>query len=209
METEKQINHGWAKTFLIGLLQILSLPVVLGGMVLIYELSVPPERSLYNAVMKIKATGDATEIKTVAPDTAKMEQLMQLAVGEIERVNNAYAMYYQAIGQIMPIVYAMEDKVLVAQIETIKDSYGVTKFSANMGDLTSLAGLLLGDPTLAAGSKYARDQREKMAREIKEITQDHRSSIPQDLIRDLPKPNDLQLRGLEFKRLAEEIINDA
>ncbi len=195
------------QSLILSILQIVSLPAVLGGLLLIYELNVDPERSIYNAIMRVVATGEATQIEIVAPEQAKLEQLMQLAVAEIERGNNAYAMYYQAIGQIMPLVYQMEDRVLNAQIETIKDSYGVSKFTANMGDLTSVVGTLIGDPTLSAGGKYAKNQREEMARQIQKITQEHRTTIPQDLIRDLPKPSDLQLRSLEFKRLAEEIIN--
>jgi len=201
------INHNSRQSIILNILQIVSLPAVFGGLLLIYELNVDPERSIYNAIMQVVATGEATQIEIVAPEQAKLEQLMQLAVAEIERGNNAYAMYYQAIGQIMPLVYQMEDRVLNAQIETIKDSYGVSKFTANMGDLTSVVGTLIGDPTLSAGGKYAKNQREEMARQIQKITQEHRTTIPQDLIRDLPKPNDLQLRSLEFKRLAEEIIN--
>ncbi len=213
MNTEnKEINStstssGWAKPFLLGIVQILSLPVVLGIMLLVYELNVAPERSLYNAVMRVAATGEATHIKTVAPDQAKLEQLMALAVAEIERGNNAYAMYYQAIGQVMPILYTMESDLMKAQLMTMQDSYGVTKFTANIGDLTSVVGMLLGDKKLKSAGKYARRQREEMARQMKEITESQRSSIPKDLIRDLPTPADWKLKTLEFKRLAEEIVN--
>ena len=200
-------SDGWTKPFLLGIFQILSLPVVLGIFLLIYELNVAPERSLYNAIMRIAATGEATHIKTVAPDQVKLEQLMALAVAEVERGNNAYAMYYQAIGQVMPILYTMESDLMKAQLMTMQDSYGVTKFTANMGDLTSAIGFLIGDPNLKSASKYARDQREEMARQMKEITESQRSSIPKDLIRDLPTPADWKLKTLEFKRLAEEIIN--
>jgi len=200
-------SSGWAKPFLLGIVQILSLPVVLGIMLLVYELNVAPERSLYNAVMRVAATGEATHIKTVAPDQAKLEQLMALAVAEIERGNNAYAMYYQAIGQVMPILYTMESDLMKAQLMTMQDSYGVTKFTANMGDLTSVVGMLLGDKKLKSAGKYARKQREEMARQMKEITENQRSSIPKDLIRDLPTPADWRLKTLEFKRLAEEIVN--
>ena len=200
-------SGGWAKPFLLGIVQILSLPVVLGIMLLVYELNVAPERSLYNAIMRVAATGEATHIKTVAPDQAKLEQLMALAVAEIERGNNAYAMYYQAIGQVMPILYTMESDLMKAQLMTMQDSYGVTKFTANMGDLTSAIGMLLGDKNLKSASKYARKQREEMARQMKEITQSQRSSIPKDLIHDLPTPADWKLKTLEFKRLAEEIVN--
>lgn len=200
-------SGGWAKPFLFGVFQILSLPVVLGILLLIYELNVTPERSLYNAIMRVAGTGEATHIKTVAPDQAKLEQLMALAVAEIERGNNAYAMYYQAIGQVMPIIYTMESDLMKAQLMTMQDSYGVTKFTANMGDLTSVIGMILGDPSLQSAGKYARNQREEMARQMKEITESQRSSIPKDLIRDLPTPADWKLKTLEFKRLAEEIVN--
>ena len=202
-------SGGWAKPFLLGIVQILSLPVVLGIMLLIYELNVAPERSLYNAIMRVAATGEATHIKTLANDQAKLEQLMALAVAEIERGNNAYAMYYQAIGQVMPILYTMESDLMKAQLMTMQDSYGVTKFTSNMGDLTSAIGMLLGDKNLKSANKYARKQREEMARQMKEITQSQRSSIPKDLIRDLPTPADWKLKTLEFKRLAEEVVNDS
>jgi hypothetical protein len=208
MTNETTQDNGKAGSILLELTKLISLPILLGVIVLIYELNVEPERSLYNAVMRIVGTGEATHIRTTANDQAKMEQLMQLAVAEVERSNNAYAMYYQAMSQVIPYVYTMEDKLLTTQLETLKDSYGVTKFTANMGELSSAIGMLIGDPILASGDRYARVQREKMAREIKEIAQSQRSSIPQDLIRDLPKPSDLNMRTLEFKRLAEEIIND-
>ncbi len=202
-----KILGGWVKPVLLGIVQILSLPIVLGILLLIYELNVSPERSIYNAIMRVAATGEATHIKTLANDQAKLEQLMALAVAEIERGNNAYAMYYQAIGQVMPILYSMESDLMKAQISTIQDSYGVTKFTANMGDLTSALGTFLGDKNLQSAGKYARSQREEMARQMKEITESQRSSIPKDLIRDLPTPADWKLKTLEFKRLAEEIVN--
>jgi len=209
MSNQSNTNNssGWGKPFLLGIMQILSLPMVLGIILVVYELNVPPERSIYNAIMRVAATGEATHIKTLANDQAKLEQLMALAVAEVERGNNAYAMYYQAIGQVMPILYTMESDLLKSQLATVQDSFGVTKFTANMGDLTSLVGMVLGDKQLQAAGSYSRQQRESMARQLKEITQNHRSTIPKDLIRDLPTPADWKLKTLEFKLLAEEIIN--
>ncbi len=189
-QSEKQ---SWGQTLFLGLVQLLSVPMVLGGILVIYELTAPEDRSIWVAIQERLAQGVVKEIEVAAPSEAWKEQLFQVAAAEIERVNQAYQSLWQANSQIMVIAYQMEDKVLQSQIKAIEESYGAAKFTANMGELGCALGGILGDYTLQSGCGYAQNQREKMAQEIKDITERNRSNIPKNIINGLPKPEDLKI----------------
>lgn len=195
----------WGRTVFNGAVQLLSIPMVFGCLLLTYEITSPPEQSIWVAVQERLGEGEKAGIEATAPTEAWKEQMLQLAVAEIERVNNAYQALWQANSQIMVIAYQMEDKVLQSQIELIKGTYGATQFNANVADMGCAVGSLLGDPSLKAGCDYAEQQRIKMAREIKEITQAHRSTIPQSIIENLPKPEDLKIDTQRLRELMKGV----
>ena len=202
-----ETNHqqSWGHTIFQGFVQLLSIPMVLVCILALYELSGPPERSIWVAAQERLAEGEKVATETTAPTEAWKEQMFQLAVGEIERVNNAYQALWQANSQIMVLAYQMEDKVLQSQIEMLKSSYGATQFNANVADVGCAVGSLIGDLTLQSGCAYAQEQRIKMGREIKEISEQHRSNIPSHIFNTLPSPQDLKIDDQRLRDLMEGI----
>lgn len=204
-QSDIQHREHWGSLVFKGFVQLLSIPMVLGGIIVIYELCVDPSDSIWVKIQERIAEGEKVSIETSGATEAWKEQLFQVAVAEIERVNVAYQALWQANSQVMVIAYQMEDKVLQSQIELIKDSYGATKFNTNMADIGCAVGGLIGDPTLRSGCDYAQNQRVKMAREIQHITEQHRSNIPQSIIDSLPNPDDLKVDTQRLRDLMEGI----
>jgi hypothetical protein len=198
----------WFELFFKGLVQLLSIPMVLACLVIIYELSVEPENSLWVKVQERLAVGEKVTIETKAATEAWKEQLFQLSVAEIERVNIAYQNLWQANSQIMVIAYQMDDKVLQSQIELVKSTYTMDSVGVNIGSAACLVGSFLGDPTLKSGCDFAEEQRVKMARDIQQITQQHRTSIPDDIFSSLPSPDDMKVDKQKLRKLMEGIDHD-
>ena len=188
-----------------------SLPFLLVIILFLFEVFAPKESSLIAHTIErlgySQGLGEAERLKMVAEHQAKMEELMQLAVAEVERGNQAYGSYYQAMQQVIPLAYQMEDKVLAAQIDAIRASYAGKTTGTSIADFIGMLGTAMGDPYMASLSNQGDNTREDMVRQIKELTENHRSQIPINIINNLPKPEVLDLRALEFKRLAEVIKN--
>ncbi len=197
----------WGKVIFKGFIQLLSIPVVLAALVVIYEISVSDERSLWVKINERLGEGQKAVIEAAAPTEAWKEQMFQQAVAEIERVNIAYQNLWQANSQIMVIAYQMEDKVLQSQMDVIKDTYGAAKFNTNIADLGCAVNAFIPDPTLKQACRYAQEQRTKMARDLKNLAEQHRSLIPKDILQGLPKPEDLELSEQRLRDLLGGIDN--
>ena len=195
----------WGKMLFDGFLKLLTIPVFLLALVVLYELNVDAERSLYVAYQNRLGEGDEAKIEVIAPPEAWREQVLQIAVAEIERRTLAYQSLWQANTQILELAYRMDDRVLQEQLNAVKGTYAGTTFNTNVADISCGIGSVLGDPNLQQGCNYAKNQRNKMAQELKSVAENHRSSIPKDILNGLPKPEDLGLDEQTLRSIIEEI----
>ena len=197
MTIENQSN-GIVKGILIGS----SIPFVIGGLVVAIELIAPPELSIVGAVFETFGDAQDREIRASADAQAMQEALLAFAQ-QAEARRTLAEKELQETKKIMISTRAqMEQQAMNTQAEIIKNSMGVKSFAIQVGDAGCSLSAFIPDPLFKSGCKFAKDQREDVAKQIKDTLQNSRSSMVDDTIENLPTAKDW---GIEEKTLSELI----
>ncbi len=180
-----------------GVTLVMILLLMLGFGLVVYELYfVSEENSVINRIMAKAGTGTATFDDSVEKEKTELEYALSTALAEVERISGAYNIVYQTNADVTKMAWQMESALLQSQLEALDSTQAMDKVGVNVA---SLGCMFLGDPSLC-GVKDA--MQDNIVKRKKELMENHRSNIPQDIIKQLVSPRDLL--SPEFKIMAQK-----
>ncbi|MEM8986101.1 MAG: hypothetical protein AAGC95_05195 [Pseudomonadota bacterium] len=169
---------------------------------IIWEIFSPPDNSIIVKLKEKLGVAEAVALKAQQEAQADFEGDVRFAIAQAEAYRNAYDTLYSSYGKLMTGFYELEGQMVAAQQQKIGQTQIVDVLGANVASAACLLGFLDTSGELEKACETKDDIQNDIMSDYPELLTEHRSTLPQDLFRTLPRPEDLL--NPEYTRLTDE-----
>lgn len=197
----------------VNLIGALVVTLVVG--VVLWEIASPANASLYVRLKEKMGIAEAKAIEAQLEADRKLQQAIALSNSQVKAYENAYTQLYSTHAGLIQRAYDLEIKLADRQTNAIGKANWARMIAANFADI----GCLLGQTGLA--SENAQDAaemaavacptaaglKEGLVSDYTTLISEHRSDLPEQWVKGLPKPEDML--NDEYERLVREYQSTA